>query len=69
MTEEEAKKKWCPMVRLIATQESIQPVYNRAANESPINLTACIASDCMMWRSHFEDTLKFNGYCGLGGKP
>jgi len=45
MTEEEAKTKWCPMVR-----ESISPVddtsINRDVGDCHYN---CIASDCAMW--------------------
>lgn len=58
MTEEEAKKKWCPMVRA-------GHVAGMAVNTEPngdfVEATRCIASDCMMWR--FTTT----GYCGLAG--
>ena len=76
MTEDEAKTKWCPMVR--------------AGNEAGCNrkdaTDKCIASDCMMWRTsctRYFDKGKYydrdetgtgqwvetGGYCGLAGKP
>ena len=67
MTEEEAKTKWCPMVR--------------AGNEAGCNRQdasdKCIASGCMMWRDYADrirnpiipDEMKGHGYCGLAGKP
>jgi hypothetical protein len=64
MTEEEAKKKWCPMVR------HGDSARNRTYNEGAmLQAFACIASDCMMWR---EDVIggrgERYGYCGIGGK-
>jgi hypothetical protein len=64
MTEEEAKKKWCPMVRI--AHENV--VANRTDGYGDNNfhkLQCCIASDCMMWRLNIQPY----GYCGLGGKP
>lgn len=44
MTEEEAKKKWCPEVRFGDTAR------NRNYNEGAmLQAFACIASDCMKW--------------------
>lgn len=46
MTEEEAKDKWCPMVRKETTDEpacAINMTYDG-------KLFNCIASDCMMWK-------------------
>ena len=61
LTEEEAKTKWCPMVRAVAirggTFGSPEPIGNRIAadqNELP-KVTQCIASGCMMWRQHASD--------------
>jgi hypothetical protein len=73
MTEDEARKKWCPMVR----------------QASPEDWNSCIASDCMMWRwkpepppfsvpYYNQDTELIEtfevcevgadeGYCGLAG--
>jgi hypothetical protein len=61
MTEEEAKKKWCP---------------NRIPNATSIKTAreaSCIGSDCMAWRwdkypkdeGHYHD----RGHCGLAGEP
>jgi len=76
MTEEEARKKWCPMARV----ENING--NRAQTVANIDESRCIASDCMLWRwkrtpqeAALQSGLsqKFHctavGYCGLGGKP
>ena len=64
MTEQEAKTKWCPMIRSSAGIES-----NCATNTYDESYThpSCIASDCMMWR--WTDSPHTKGYCGLGGKP
>ena len=76
MTEDNAKQKWCPMVRDLTAQQSgmTDSPYNRLAGcieES----TKCIASDCMMWREapegyngHNQTEIEQGGYCGLGGK-
>jgi hypothetical protein len=58
MTEEEAKKKWCPYGK---RQQLINDPFH-----------CCIGSDCMMWRvSHYIGSNKMVpvGYCGLAGKP
>jgi hypothetical protein len=75
MTEDDAKKKWCPMVRyqLGGIPLNRDACYDRQG-------THCIASDCMMWRwasSHAQGPFDVmlapgetdNGYCGLAGKP
>jgi hypothetical protein len=77
MTEDEAKKKWCPMVRFShatygsgESRTEVLGTHNEGAK--------CISSDCMMWRESGrmtaivdgilqEDYLP-TGYCGLGGK-
>jgi hypothetical protein len=59
-TEEEAKKKWCPMVRL-PELEIAEPEIVEASNR-------CEGAGCMMWR--WDDTRgRWLGYCGLAGKP
>lgn len=75
MTEDDAKQKWCPMVRL--------------GDRDKTERTMCIGSDCMMWRKdgeryatgkdkivdagHGRKTIQKEyiegGYCGLAGKP
>lgn len=52
MTEEEAKTKWCPMVRFNTETKNFNAFNNR--EEMLLNAAGdyckCIASDCMMWR-------------------
>jgi hypothetical protein len=73
MTENDAKGKWCPMVR-IAVSDAHGAWYSRDNKET------CIASDCMAWRSRTVQTRTVrngvvqvlsgpDGYCGLAGKP
>lgn len=47
MTEEEAKKRWCPMVR---TVDNNGAVTNKTASGNIYKIDQCIASECMMWR-------------------
>ncbi|HEY1858697.1 hypothetical protein [Acidocella sp.] len=56
MTEEEAKTKWCPDVRLRSAGEF--PAYNRVQDlGAPFphalfpNAASCIGSACMAWRA------------------
>lgn len=72
MTEEEAKTKWCPFVRLGET--AIGSTYNRCGPEASLY---CIGSACMAWRWN-ERGLRVigsipppggEGHCGLAGKP
>ena len=83
MTEEDARKKWCPMVR---QGEEGAGSWNRGSGDDPINLKGgdgnykcnCLASDCAMWRSvkkkwtssvgGFTEEYTEGGYCGLAGK-
>lgn len=65
MTEDEAKTKWCPMVRTgLAAGMSV----NRHEADSPgsfdgvHDVTRCLGSGCMMWREY-----RGKGWCGLGG--
>jgi hypothetical protein len=85
MTEDEAKKKWCPMAHVSAIPhgDKISLFSNRDISlfvppnslDPLTNITSCIASDCMMWREDLtreeaEDGYRAaNGHCGLGGKP
>jgi len=85
MTEEEAKKKWCPFVRQSATFDGYGLSYNRSAN-SPSLAAPCIGSACMAWRSVEDEwsrraadveyahsgrrlAVTSTGYCGLAGRP
>lgn len=55
MTEQEAKEKWCPMVRVIMTPQD--PTWQNQAMTNRMEFvkqgleeTRCIASNCMMWK-------------------
>lgn len=66
MTEEEAKKKWCPFVRVDSEGN------NRSVNIGPhtTDLTVCVGSACMAWRwaGRLIDE-RVTGYCGLARRP
>lgn len=77
MTEDEAKTKWCPMVKYdLGRAVNRDACYDNAG-------THCIGSACMMWqsRSKFNPiigddgmptinvTVTYDYYCGLAGKP
>ena len=71
MTEDEAKSKWCPMVRIHE-----QPAEGKGPNMYAYNRPGimgqmtCIASECMAWRWQKEyGDGKTEGYCGLAGTP
>ena len=81
MTEDEAKTKWCPMVRFHNGLDG--DVYcSRPTGVVTNNSAKCIASDCMMWKwdiklnrelakdRHPEELerIKFEGDCGLKTK-
>jgi hypothetical protein len=80
MTEDEAKTKWCPMVRHEGEEHGS---FNRGGISDPINSfgiakgygCGCIASGCMIWREDLTREEAQNGYqaksghCGLGGLP
>ena len=74
MTEDEAKTKWCPFVRVTVTPNDATWQGNMLTNRGQIPAantdTLCIASDCMAWRGEKVMTSRhlINGYCGLGGK-
>jgi hypothetical protein len=74
MTEDQAKKKWCPMVRLYGDDWITRLTDGRlkAISDGDVTkVTKCIGSDCMMWRWYGvtgRSPAKL-GYCGLAGKP
>lgn len=47
MTEEQARSKWCPMVR--QSTDSF-PTYNRLEDGTVPESCLCVSSDCMAWR-------------------
>ena len=63
MTEEEARKKWCPMVRFgdgnaSGNRFDMHPDATEEEHGTPLNPKACrcIASDCTMWVWDRTDT-------------
>jgi hypothetical protein len=79
MTEEEAKKKWCPHTRITSQAVDLRNgsvaflAVNRVITAQGASLaqgTDCIGSMCMSWRETGESRDgKALGYCGLSGKP
>jgi hypothetical protein len=82
MTEQEAKEKWCPMIRFQIGPDNAAwqgvAYTNRGEEMRPPESVRCIASECMMWRwsivgatvnGVYDDNYPVEGYCGLGGKP
>ena len=76
MTEEEAKRKWCPHGMIYSSNGS----YNRTEMRAADGPCKCIASDCMGWRWVTDPLVDFvangktvidyqseHGYCGLAG--
>ncbi len=65
MIEDEAKKKWCPMVRHGYGSEGVG--VNRIHNNKTPSTSNCIGSNCMMW-VHDQSVNDFiDGHCGLAG--
>lgn len=74
MTEEEAKTKWCPFVRLIPATDQHRVATNRGeyAGDKPkysdSGNTCCVASACAAWRwaKAFSDGSGFETSPNLG---
>lgn len=49
MTEDEAKKKWCPLTRVGSTETGLGGI-NRSPIHNVIDGSRCIGRRCMMWR-------------------
>lgn len=63
MTEEEAKKKWCPFARvMVTTGNNVTGAFavGSANRFEGMKIALCIGSACMLWRP-FGD----GGSCGL----
>ena len=69
MTETDAKKRWCPMVRV---------AYDANHKPEDRKRISCIGPDCMLWRwtpvPRGSEGAKAgrsgaDGYCGIAGKP
>lgn len=81
LTEEEAKTKWCPHVRVLASTDGAKAGVNMILTGDDLlpdrSKSNCIASACMAWRwrRRYADDAKeakishVTGYCGLAGKP
>jgi hypothetical protein len=67
MTEQEAKNRWCPMIRLEIGPENAKwqgiAFTNRGEKFEPETIT-CIASRCMFWC--WVEGQGDDGYCGIG---
>ena len=83
MTEDEARQRWCPFVRVTVTPNDASWQGNMLTNRGDIPAssanTLCIASDCMAWRWN-KNTVSGSlrtprasgcpepkGHCGLAG--
>lgn len=78
MTEEEAKKKACPLNSISAYINAGLMAKNGVPEQmlvNQINKSRCVASDCMMWNTRLvriENAvgelidMETHGYCGLG---
>mgnify|MGYP000505886524 CR=1 FL=1 len=71
LTEEEARKKWCPASR--ASNANLTAGVNRRPSNKVDPDCYCIASDCMAWRWQpaYPPAAKDErqGFCGLAGAP
>ena len=68
MTEEEAKQKWCPMVRLGNAYAPDGDSVSWDNRGNGYHETNCIGSECMAWRLAHADSHS-TGSCGLVGRP
>jgi hypothetical protein len=69
VTEEHAKEKWCPHVRI---RHQSQAVVNRTPDPMHHADYGCIGSRCMSWRwrnSALDVGHEPKGFCGLAGIP
>ena len=55
ITEAEARKKWCPFVRLMPMNNATAPQCEPQSNRDGSWGTRCIASECMAWRKRAID--------------
>lgn len=84
MNEDEAKKKWCPMVRAAVSMETgfgSPSGFNAGLTAHGLSKAgSCIGSACMMWRYSRNSSMNIgaleipssdgtDGFCGIAGKP
>lgn len=78
MTEDEAKKKWCPMTRItmmphvddsfsLASNRDISLLVPPNSFDPATDITKCLASDCMMWQEDPTRGEVENGFYPLEG--
>lgn len=73
LTEEEAKKKWCPEIRtgLVHGMSVNHHVDMRPGGAGVHDESRCIGSGCMMWRWHYDGLSDYppdtKGFCGKAG--
>ena len=66
MSDDSYKDKWCPFVRLAASDNEWNTTRGtRLCSATADNAFKCIGPKCMAWRTNYVHT----GYCGLAGKP
>lgn len=76
ITEDEARKKWCPYARILHPGDEDTGAaigYNRRTDSGwdDCGDNFCIASECMAWRWKLNDhghSMNL-GWCGLAGSP
>lgn len=74
MSEEVAREKWCPHVRIDGDNRHHNTMTDGFQNSE--KMYHCIAGDCMGWRqfqlSHLkgsDNKVIQHGYCGYAGRP
>jgi hypothetical protein len=62
MTPEQAKTKWCPMVRCGSAKpdDGIEPDNSTLQDRTPV-YARCVGADCALWRDYGHQ----DGECGL----
>jgi hypothetical protein len=65
ITENEAKKKWCPFIQISDNQDYMSSICTNRGFD--IETYKCIASECMAWRVELKSGLNRpdTGCCGL----
>ena len=73
MTEDDARKRWCPFARTYHQEENEDVIavvtVNRGRDGAPDAWCLCLASHCMAWRWDLTGSspAHHEGYCGLAG--
>lgn len=73
LTEEQARQRWCPMVRVEGSNRLHNTMKDGFSNADMSY--RCIAGACMAWRefqisyAHGEGPKDHRGYCGFAGSP